>query len=132
MLSPTLQAWKTLDALAHDAITPIQDEAQYLRAMALMAELWPAAQQDEVAAGLLDLVADRIQAYEDRTLPAPQVTPAQALAFLMDQHGLKQKDLQDLAPQSVISEILNGKRGVSVPLARGLAARFHVGLDTFL
>lgn len=131
MLSQTLQAWAQLDALAHDAITPIQDDLQYKRAMALLAELWEV-QDDPAAAGLIDLVADRIQAYEDRQFPAPEVSPAQALAFLMEQHGLKQKDLQGFAPQSVISEVLSGKRGVSVPLAKGLAERFHVPLDTFL
>jgi len=36
----------------------------------------------------------------------------------MDQHGLKQEDLADCAPQSRISDILNGKRPVSKAIAK--------------
>jgi HTH-type transcriptional regulator/antitoxin HigA len=54
------------------------------------------------------------------------------LRFLMDEHGLKQEDLADCAPQSRISDILNGKRSISKEIAKKLARRFHVHADLFL
>ncbi|SMB85508.1 helix-turn-helix domain-containing protein [Deinococcus hopiensis] len=127
-----IHTWKALDPIVQSAITRIQDEAQYKRALKLVEELWPLAQGDDAAATLLDLVAERIEAYEAQQDPVPATTPAEALAFLMEQHGLKQKDLAQFAPQSVISEILNGKRKVSKAIAKGLAERFKVSIDVFL
>ena len=52
--------------------------------------------------------------------------------FFMEQHGLKQEDLNDCAPQSRISDILNGKRPVSKGIAKKLARRFNLGADLLL
>ena len=50
----------------------------------------------------------------------------------MEQHGLRQSDLADCAPQGRISEILNGKRAISKALARQLGQRFGVSPALFL
>ena len=127
-----VHTWKALDPAVLAGVTRIPNEAQYAQGLGLVAQLWPLAQEDDGAATLLDLVAERIEAYEAQQDPVPATTPAEALAFLMEQHGLKQKDLAEFAPQSVISEILNGKRKVSSALAKRLAKRFNVGVDVFL
>lgn len=44
--------------------------------------------------------------------------PREVLRFLMAQHGLKQEDLADCAPQGRISDLLNGKRGISKDIAK--------------
>jgi antitoxin component HigA of HigAB toxin-antitoxin module len=44
------------------------------------------------------------------------------------QNCLKQDDLDDVAPQSRISEILSGAR----PVSKEIAKRFHVHADLFL
>ena len=54
------------------------------------------------------------------------------LRFLMDQHGLKQEDLSDCAPQGRISDILNARRAISKDVAKRLAHRFGVRPDVFL
>jgi HTH-type transcriptional regulator / antitoxin HigA len=56
------------------------------------------------------------------------VSPRDLLEFLMEQQGLKQADLADCAPQSRISEILNGKRTISKEIAK----RFRVSVDLFI
>ena len=50
----------------------------------------------------------------------------------MEQHGLKQSDLTDCAPQSRISDILSAKRKISKEVAKRSAAKFNVGVDLFL
>ncbi|GHU08379.1 hypothetical protein FACS1894158_17610 [Betaproteobacteria bacterium] len=56
----------------------------------------------------------------------------EVLRFLMNQHELKQEDLADCAPQSHISGILNGQRGISKVIAKKLAQRFNVSAALFL
>ncbi|WP_201220263.1 helix-turn-helix domain-containing protein [Halochromatium roseum] len=45
---------------------------------------------------------------------------------------MKQEDLADCAPQSRISDILRGRRGISKEIARKLAKRFNVSAAVFL
>jgi len=54
------------------------------------------------------------------------------LQFLMDQHGLKQKDLIDVfGTPSIVSEVLNSKRELSKEHIRRLSARFKVSPELF-
>ncbi|MFA7391115.1 MAG: helix-turn-helix domain-containing protein [Pigmentiphaga sp.] len=54
------------------------------------------------------------------------------LQFLMEQHGLKQSDLSEVGSQSVVSQILSGRRMLNARQVAALAARFGVGADVFL
>jgi HTH-type transcriptional regulator/antitoxin HigA len=83
-------------------------------------------------ADVLDYLADQVKAYEDENFQIPQAEPKEVLRFLMEQHGLKQEDLLACAPQSRISDILNGKRSISKEIAKRFAQRFHVRADLFL
>src|SRR5438445_11619859 len=83
-------------------------------------------------ADLLDLVGDLIEAYESADVEIPDAEPPAVLRLLMEQHGLKQQDLPDIAPQSVISEILAGKRRINARQAKALAGRFGVSAAVFL
>jgi len=49
-----------------------------------------------------------------------------------NKYRLKQEDLNDCAPQSRISDILSGNRGISRDVAKKLARRFNVSTDLFL
>ena len=83
-------------------------------------------------AGLAELVADRLREYESRVhLWGEGATPASVLAFLMQQHGLRQGDLLEAAPQSVISEVLASKRELNLRQVQALAARFGVPMKVF-
>ncbi len=84
------------------------------------------------AMGLLDIVGDLIEHYEDAHHPLPQTTGVQALKFLMEQHGLRQSDLSELGSQGVVSEILVGKRELNLRQVRALGERFGVSTATFI
>lgn len=47
----------------------------------------------------------------------------------MEQHGLRQSDLPELGPQSVVSAVLSGKRALNLRQVKALAARFHVPME---
>jgi HTH-type transcriptional regulator/antitoxin HigA len=115
-------------------VTVVRTEAEYRRALATLDVLLEAVGDDEAhpLAEVLDYLADRVKSYEDAHCAILEAEPRAVLRFLMEQHGLKQSDLADCAPQSRISEILSGQRAVSKALAKRLATRFRVPVEVFL
>ncbi|NQT59186.1 MAG: transcriptional regulator [Bacteroidetes bacterium] len=80
---------------------------------------------------LLDFLLFVIEKFEDEHYPVEKVSPIDMVKFLMDQHGHKQKDLTDIAPKSVISEILSGKRLLNKNHIEKLAEKYHVSPAVF-
>lgn len=115
-------------------VTAVRTAAEHRRALATLEVLLEAVGDDEAhpLADVLDYLADRVKAYEEAHCAIPEAEPRAVLQFLMEQHGLKQTDLADCAPQSRISEILGGQRAVSKALAKRLAVRFRVPAELFL
>jgi len=127
-----LKAWKPFKAAL--GVTSVRKAKDYGRARATMAALMDEIGDDEThpLAEVLDYLADRVRVYESEHFPIPDAEPGEVLRFLMDQHGLRQDDLVECAPQSRISDFLNGKRAISKEIAKKLAARFNVRADLFL
>jgi HTH-type transcriptional regulator/antitoxin HigA len=127
-----LQAWIPFKEAV--GVTRIRNEADYAQTCATVQILLDAVGGDEThpLVDVLDYLSDQMKAYEDERCLIPEASAGETLRFLMDQHGLKQEDLADCAPQSRISEILNGKRQASKAIAKKLAQRFNVGADLFL
>lgn len=126
------QVWMPFKELV--GVTSVRTEADYERASAIIDTLLDEVGDDEEhpLVDVLHYFADQVKAYEDEHFSIPGSKPHEILRFLMDQHGLKQEDLADCAPQSRISDILNGKRSISKEVAKNLARRFHVHADLFL
>ncbi len=130
-VSEILAPWEAVNA-ALGLSAPIRDDAHYREMLAFVDECFERFGGDEhhPVFALVDLVAERIREYEDRAHPWPDTsTPATRLAFLMEQHGLRQCDLPEVGVQSVVSEVLAGKRSLNLRQARALAKRFAVPLD---
>lgn len=78
------------------------------------------------------LLAALIESYESKRYPIADAKPEQVLAELIDQNNLRQKDLVPLlGPESVVSEIVNGKRALSAANIEKLSRRFHVSPAVF-
>jgi HTH-type transcriptional regulator/antitoxin HigA len=83
-------------------------------------------------AELADLLTLLIENYEEKHYNLPKSSPLEMLQFLMDQHGLKQKDLVGVfGTPSIVSEVLNSKRELSKEHIRRLSARFNVSPELF-
>jgi HTH-type transcriptional regulator / antitoxin HigA len=63
---------------------------------------------------LLDTLGTIIHVYEEEHHPIPDVTGAEVLRFLIDEHDLTQSDLPEIGSQGVVSEILSGKRELNI------------------
>jgi HTH-type transcriptional regulator / antitoxin HigA len=127
-----LKTWTPFrDALGFSAIRTAKD---YKRASAVMDQLLDEVGEDEShpLADVLDYLSNQVETYEAEQVKIPDAPPREVLRFLMEQHGLTQSDLADCAPQSRISEILNGRREISKDLAKALADRFKVSVDVFI
>lgn len=127
-----LRAWTPFKQLI--GVTAVRTDGDHAQARATIDALLDEVGDDEShpLAEVLDYLADQVKAYEDENFKIPEAAPSEVLRFLMEQHGLKQEDLTDCAPQSRISDILSGKRSISKDTAKRLAHRFHVRADLFL
>ena len=127
-----LRAWMPFKKLVGATSVRTEEDYEQVRATidALLGEVGD--NENHPLAEVLYYLADQVKAYEDETFRIPEAAPNDVLRFLMEQHGLKQEDLGDCAPQSRISDILSGKRSISKEIAKRLAHRFHVRADVFL
>jgi HTH-type transcriptional regulator / antitoxin HigA len=81
---------------------------------------------------LADLLTLLIEDFEEKHYQLPKAAPLEVVSFLMDQHGLKQKDLVDVfGTPSIVSEILSGKRDLNKDHIARMSARFHVSPELF-
>jgi HTH-type transcriptional regulator/antitoxin HigA len=117
-------------------LRPIRDEEVLDLASDLFSELVLKSESrtpDE--SDYLSILGKLIREYEDahKVVPPP-MTPQRALESLMEDNDLSQSELarQLEAPQSVISEFLAGKRGLSKTLVIKLADHFRVSPELFL
>jgi len=82
----------------------------------------------------LDLISDEIATYEETNFPFEATTLKEMIELRMYQRKLKQKDIAKIlgTTPSRVSEILNGKRGLSMDIARGLYKRLNIDADLIL
>ncbi len=80
-----------------------------------------------------DLLTVLVEAFEQANYALEGSTPSTRLRSLMEEHGLRQRDLLEVfGSRGVASEVVNGKRAISKAQAKKLAGLFHVPADLFL
>ena len=82
---------------------------------------------------LLELLSALVERYEDETEDFPSSPPHRILQFLMEQNDLQQADLVKVFGSSGrVSEVVNGKRGISKAQAKALGQFFKVSPELFI
>jgi HTH-type transcriptional regulator/antitoxin HigA len=80
----------------------------------------------------LDLLGTIIYEYEETLEPIPDIYGVELLKFLLEEHNLRQKDLVPIfKTESIVSEILNGKRELTVRHIQELAEFFKISPEMF-
>jgi len=103
----------------------LKTEEEYEAALNRVDELFSAL-PDTPEAEELELWVHLVTAYEKEHYPIPLPDPIEAIKFVMDQQGLKQADMVPyFGSKSKVSEVLSGKRPLSIRMIRSL----HAGLD---
>jgi HTH-type transcriptional regulator/antitoxin HigA len=121
------------DLLAKAAPAVIRNEKENARYTAMLEEL--SGRHGDLTPNerkLADLLALLIEDFEAKNYRLPRASPLEAIVFLMDQHGLKQKDMLDIfGTPSIVSEVLSGKRAIHKEHISRLSERFHVSPELF-
>lgn len=110
----------------------ITNEQDYERALSRIDELFDAApgspEGDE-----LDLWVTLVELYEEQRFPIDLPDPVSAIKFRMEQEGLKAADLVPMiGSRSKVSEVLSGKRPLSLNMIRKLVAGLRIPADVLL
>jgi HTH-type transcriptional regulator/antitoxin HigA len=109
----------------------IDNDAELARARALVDRLMASDEPADVAR--LEAQARLIAAYEESKWPRRMPSTAEIIRYLMDQHGLSRAEMVPiLGTASRVSEVLRGKKGLSMTMVQHLRARFGVPADVLL
>ncbi len=114
---------------------PIQTAAENERALKVVDRLL--AKSDEKLTAeegiLLELLIQLIERFEERQYAIPEAPAQRVLQSLMEQRGLKQKDLLPIfGSKGIASEVINGKRGISKEQAKKLGEYFKLSPAAFI
>ena len=81
----------------------------------------------------LELLLLLVETYEAKEYPIDLPDPIEAIRFRMEQSNLKQKDLVPiLGSKSKVSEVLNGKRELSLTMIRKLISELGIPAEVLL
>lgn len=114
----------------------ITTEAENERAPALVESLMGKGEQSLTPEedALVDLLTNLIRDSEAHVYPSPRKSKSNAIVqFLLEERGLTLKDLwPQIGSRGRVSEIVTGKRPISLNQARKPAEFFHVGVELFI
>ncbi len=103
-------------------IKAIRDDNDYKEALAMLEtliDMEPA--HDSAESEQLDILSTLIESYESKNFPQEFPSAIDAIKFKMEQDGLQQKDLEQyIGTKGRVSEILSGKRSLSIEMIRAL------------
>ena len=113
-------------------IKPIRSATDHDAALARIFELMDT-EPDSQKGDELDVLVDLVELYESKHVPMGYPNPIAAIEFRMDQAGLRPRDLVSfIGSRSKVSEILSGKRAITMPMARALHEHLGIPADVLL
>jgi HTH-type transcriptional regulator/antitoxin HigA len=105
-------------------ILPVRTEEDHDAAVARIAQRM-GARPGTAASDELEVLVTLVDAYEAKHFPIATPDPVAVIKFQMEQQGLSRKDLEPMiGSRARVSEILTGKRALTLPMIR----RLHQGL----
>jgi len=82
--------------------------------------------------GLIEAMATAAQTYEKEQINSLRGGALASLKYLIKLHGVRQAELREIGSQGVVSEILNGKRTLTLRHVRELSKKFNVSPNVFV
>jgi HTH-type transcriptional regulator/antitoxin HigA len=129
MTAPTISYGKLLSEAQPEVVRNEKQNQLYIQ------KLEELTSRDKVTAAqekLIALLTVLVEEYEDKNYPVPEAGPLDVIRHLMEVHSLRQKDLAEVfGTESIVSDVLNGKRDLAKEHIRRLSARFHVSPAVF-
>ena len=118
--------------MVNSTIRSIRSEKDYETALARIDALMDAEPgSDEFDE--LDVLADLVELYESKHEPMGFPSPLAAIEFRMEQANLSPRDLIPfIGNRAKVSEVLSGKRALTMPMARALHEHLGIPADVLL
>ena len=115
-------------------LTPPRTKAEFETLVDALDAVLDAGGADEKhpLARLADYLGDLVTHYEAAHRPKKEMSAPHLLRELMKQQSLRQSDLPEVGPQSVVSDVLRGKRQLNVRQIAKLAKRFKLPAEVFM
>jgi len=111
---------------------PIKSEDDFEKTQAVIYDLLDKGELTEEEKDYLNLLGMVIYEYEEQQDLVPDIYGVELLKVLIDQLGLKQKDLVPIfKTESIVSDVLKGKRNLTVEHIQKLAIFFKVSPAAF-
>ena len=113
-------------------IRPLRTEADHRTALTELERLWES-EPDTPDGDRVEVLSTLIEAYEAKRHPIPAPDPIAAILFMMEQKGLTRRDLEPaIGSRGRVSEILNRKRPLTLPMVRALSALLHIPTEVLV
>jgi HTH-type transcriptional regulator/antitoxin HigA len=110
----------------------ITSDAQNERYISVLLEMECRGHSTAEEKSFMELLIVLVETYEEEEHPVRSASPVEVLRELMIANNLRQKDLARLlGSESVVSEVLSGKRELNKRQIKKLSKRFHVSLEVF-
>ena len=117
---------------AGEVISPIRTDEEHKKAVSRIIEIL-GADEGSPEDRELDALVEAVKAYESRTVESEFPDPISAIKFRMEEAGLTQRDLVPLiGSRAKVSEVLSGKRELTMSMARALHEHLGVPADALL
>jgi len=109
----------------------VENDDDHKKAMERIHNLMTATSHEALA--LLNAQAREVEAYEAVRWPREVASIPEIIEYLMEQHDLTREDIAPIfGGLSKVSEVLNGKRPLSMTMVRRLRDRFGVSADILI
>lgn len=121
------------DLLARALPSVIHNEKENERYLAMLEDLDQKPKLSPAEQRLAELLTLLVENFEEKAYSLKPASPTEILRELIAANGLKQKDMVDVfGTPSIVSEVLKGKRGLTVEHIKRLCRRFNVSSEIFL
>jgi HTH-type transcriptional regulator/antitoxin HigA len=112
---------------------PIHTDEEHQRLTTLLLELDEREGRTPEEDALAEVLTLLIEDFEEKRYPMPRVSPHDSLKALMEERGLRHKDVWPvIGNKGATTEVLHGRRSVSKAQAKRLAEFFRVPVDLFI
>lgn len=111
---------------------PIRTKQDYDEALARVDALM-GAPLESAEGRELDVLVDLVVAYEEKHFPMDYPSPVEAIKYCMEERGLEPGDLVPfIGSRTKVSEVLSGKRQITMLIARTLHANLDIPAESLL
>ena len=130
----TVKAPSYAELLVQIEPRPIGSKAALDRTYKLIDKLMSKSELSRAESEMLELLSMLVEQYESREYPTPQVSAADMLEHLIESRGITNATLavETNVPRSIVTDILAGRRRISLGNVRKFANYFRVAPSVFV